>query len=546
MSKRSPSDWASLGLLAVLGVLIFWTVDDYGVSWDEYFRWQGGDAKLAYYQALLTGDFEQADKLRSGVDHYPGLFDLPLALARQVYSGPDYWLGHVWCAGFGLLGVAGAMALARRLGGVNAGLLAGVLLVLFPRYWGHLFINPKDIPFAATYVWGLWALAGALANKPRESRSALLFGALAGACMSVRIGGLLLFCYAGLFIVTDLIMSRLRMGRITFYRELWMNAYWLGLAILPAVAILLLFWPAAHQNPFSTTAGTVAEVTSFGWAGEVLFHGEPVPANELPRHYLLEMLARVTPDWWWALMLGAVVFLLTKVRRWRGLWARCDHLLVAFAVVFPLAYILVRGAVVYDGARHALFVIPPAAALLAAWTVSGMRAMKRRWGSWPGVAWGGAVFVLALASVWDMARLHPYQYTYYNRLTGGLADAAGQFETDYWGTAFREATEILASELPERAQPWRVTMEPPLEPLIERFGKPVVPPPALVEPFLGETLILVRGHQQPELYIASTRNGYDAMREGAPLLTVARDGAPLVVVKAIGIEINAAELPDAP
>jgi hypothetical protein len=37
--------------------------------------------------------------------------------------------------------------------------------------------------------------------------------------------------------------------------------------------------------------------------------------------------------------------------------------------------------------------------------------------------------------------LHPYEYTYYNSLTGGTSGAFRAYETDYWLTCYKEAIE---------------------------------------------------------------------------------------------------------
>jgi hypothetical protein len=37
-----------------------------------------------------------------------------------------------------------------------------------------------------------------------------------------------------------------------------------------------------------------------------------------------------------------------------------------------------------------------------------------------------------------MRQLHPYEYIYFNRLSGGLRRQANRFETDYWGLTYRE------------------------------------------------------------------------------------------------------------
>ncbi len=508
------------------------TVSDYGISWDEVFRWSGGDAKLRYYESLSSGDFQSAANYRNKVDHYPGLVDLPLALLRRLNLGEDYLVGHLWVALFGLLGIGGAMALAHRLGGSSAALLAGLILTLYPRYWGHAFFNPKDIPFSATYVWGLWALTWTIQSNRRDWRSALAFGLLAGACMSVRIGGLLLLCYAGLFIALQLAYDWLKIGSLYCKKRLWLSLRWGVGASFVAFTLLILFWPSAHRNPFAVTANAVGEVSSFGWQGEVLFGGQYYQASELPRSYLPEMLARTAPDYWWLLIIGIVIYLLCHAKHWPSLWREhADLLLVGFAIAFPLAYILARKSIVYDGARHMLFIVPPAAALLATLVTRAYSAAQSKLHKFIPATWALLTSILLVWTAYDMLRLHPYEYIYYNRISGGVAGAANHFETDYWGTAFREASEILSSELPPRDTPWRLTMEPPLDELVLRFGKAVIPPPNLVEPFLGDHIVLVRSHESPDFYIASSRNGYHDMRDGKLLLSVSREGAELVQVK---------------
>jgi hypothetical protein len=46
-----------------------------------------------------------------------------------------------------------------------------------------------------------------------------------------------------------------------------------------------------------------------------------------------------------------------------------------------------------------------------------------------------------------MVQLHPYQYLYFNRMSGGLQAAATQYETDYYAHSFKELGERLADRL---------------------------------------------------------------------------------------------------
>ena len=55
-----------------------------------------------------------------------------------------------------------------------------------------------------------------------------------------------------------------------------------------------------------------------------------------------------------------------------------------------------------------------------------------------------------IASRHSLVRLHPFQYTYFNCLAGGVAGAAGKYETDYWLTSYKEAIEWIEAQPPVR------------------------------------------------------------------------------------------------
>jgi len=49
-----------------------------------------------------------------------------------------------------------------------------------------------------------------------------------------------------------------------------------------------------------------------------------------------------------------------------------------------------------------------------------------------------------------MARLHPYEYVYFNEISGGVRGAQSRFMLDYWGLAFKQAGQALRNELTVR------------------------------------------------------------------------------------------------
>src|SRR5260370_6064271 len=76
-------------------------------------------------------------------------------------------------AAVGLIGLFAVWRIARRTGGPLAGLLALVLLATCPLYYGHMFINPKDGPFAAAMAIFLLGLVRLLDEHPKPSVATL-------------------------------------------------------------------------------------------------------------------------------------------------------------------------------------------------------------------------------------------------------------------------------------------------------------------------------------------------------------------------------------
>ena len=440
--------YLSIGLVALL------TLGDYGMSWDEIFRFGGGDSKLKYYKGLMDGEQVQPPK-----DSYPGLFDLPLAWADKVF--PDFGTrsekGHALSLFFGLVGLLSAWRLTARIGGERAGFWALLLLAATPRYYGHMFFNPKDIPLAATYTLGLWALVAAFQRIKSMPWWAVVFiGMAAGISMSARIAGFLILCYFGLFVLIYLLWvyaKEFKAGGGIKLAALWRDLRFWFLRGLTTGAIsllpLMIFWPALHVNPFGNVEQSLGTVQSYGWDGKVLMDGYFWDALDLPFYYIPYWMLKTLPETVLALLvIGVGLSLLAASRAIRNHIlpepeVMLPRVLLIFSAAFPLAYMLYLQPTLYDGARHFLFVVPALVCIAALSLEWGCRLLSRSgkllWVLIAQCAVGlGCVLVAS-----DMRSLHPYEYIYFNRLSGGLAAAYMRDETDYWGLSHKEAAEWL-------------------------------------------------------------------------------------------------------
>jgi hypothetical protein len=81
--------------------------------------------------------------------------------------------------------------------------------------------------------------------------------------------------------------------------------------------------------------------------------------------------------------------------------------------------------------------------LAAAWIAHRLQAYGRL-----AMAAGALVLILGLVSpVADMMRLHPYEYTSFNHIAGGVAGARPNYMIDYWGLSMRQASLELRARL---------------------------------------------------------------------------------------------------
>ena len=141
---------------------------------------------------------------------------------------------------------------------------------------------------------------------------------------------------------------------------------------------------------------------------------------------------------------------------------RAALLLVALAALLPPALAVALRPAMYNGIRHFVFVMPPMAILggfVAARIADALRGV-----SFMPIAAGIALALGIVLPVIEMGRLHPYQYAYFNWLSGGVTRARERYMLDYWGLSFKQASEALLARLVDRREskpgdrPWRIAV----------------------------------------------------------------------------------------
>ncbi len=502
---------AAIGVLVLASLVTLFTFQHYGPSWDEEFCRLNAFNLLRWYQ---TWGADRAALHTYDLFLYGAFFDF-LSYAISVFLPFDpYEAGHLVNAGAGIFGLWGAYRLAEVLSGPRAGFLAVLFLVLTPAYVGNSFINPKDLPFAVMYLWALYYIALYFKTLPQPKASTLWgMGFFIGLTLGIRIGGILLFGYVGLFAVLWLLFFRPQtFGKSDAKRYLG-HALWV---FVVAWSLMLLFWPYGQVKPFENPARAIIGNALFDFNPQMMFRGEMRFAKGAGWEYLpVSFLIRL-PEFYFGLLLG----LLGLCSLWKDKKRLFLFSLVGFAIVFPVVVAVVLRSTLYDGLRHFLFILPPVTVLLAT-SVDGFWQRAPRWARLTG---GAALGVSLLLTFLDIVRLHPYEAFYFNRsVAGGVKNAAADYDFDYWGISTKEGMRwVLKNYHPDTNETIRIQTAAALYQLrneIERAGE-------------QKRFEVVR--ENPHLYFDVKKRG-TAMTEsdGKVIHTVERFGAPLLEIKEV-------------
>ncbi len=314
--------------------------------------------------------------------------DLAVVLFAALLVGAVTWFG------------------ARRFGAF-AGVLAGLFLVLAPRFFADSFNNLKDVPEACLYT--LAAFGGLEALERGGYRRWGLAGILVGLALAQKVNAV--------FVPVQLLLVWMlsRVGRRA-PEELTLRISARGVAA--GAAGFLVAWYAASPHfwtaPIAAPSAYLAQV----------FRGALANDGGVSFEAPLQMLI-TTP---------VLVLLLGVIGACRPGSRAGERAFLLLGVAVPVGRNLLPGMRNYDGVRHFLEFLPMLCLLaatgldlLAGW-LRGSRSLR----------WVLPGLVLLPGTV-GVVRTHPNGITYYNSLVGGLAGAQAlgiRGARDYWANSY--------------------------------------------------------------------------------------------------------------
>jgi len=361
-SRFAPSDILALAILVALVIVAFFTFDDYGLGWDDYTHSQYGEMLFSYY---ASGFKDLRAFSFVNLFYYGGGFDLAAHSLGKILPFDMFDTRRLLGALVGIAGLAVVWRTGRRLGGPIAGVAALALLATTPLYYGHMFINAKDTPFAVAMAFLLLTLVRAFDEYPRPRPSTiLLFGLALGLTIGTRVIGGIAIAFAGigaLFLLAGEIHATNWRDSVT---RMAIFAGKMALALPLAYVVMGIIWPWSVLAPLNPIRAI--EYYSHFWENpwKEMYDGIALLIPNMPRSYVPKLCLLKFPEIFLGLAIagtaGAVV---ASVRGEVDPKRSASLMLLVTAAVLPIALTVITRPVMYNGIRHFVFVTPPFAIL---------------------------------------------------------------------------------------------------------------------------------------------------------------------------------------
>ncbi len=338
------------------------------------------------------------------------------------------------------------------------GVVAALAVALLPRQFAHAHLASLETFIGLTYAACVLATAdrcrpgvGSAGWKPFA-----VAGFLFGLALLTKIQAVFLAPAVGLWALTQWRLKAI--PRVALFGAVGMAVFFLG-------------WPWLWLDPWNHLHEYFARTTErqtlycFYW-------GERWADRDVPWHFPWVMFAVTVPiglhllAGWGVLKSRSLREDAVRDQAHQGsdaprlpgqCWIDPRVQLVLWAIAVPLTVFSLPGIRVYDGERLFGIVFPLWGALAG---LGGAAVAKQ----WPGRRTHVALGVLLTAQAWGIVALNPFQLSYYNALTGGLAgaDRLG-FERTYWMEQLTDSFQQKIVESVPRGS--RIDVAPVLHPV---------------------------------------------------------------------------------
>ncbi len=418
----------------------FLTYKDFGVTYDEKVEYDAGKYLLTYYQTPTSLDYVSnlVNKKPVHIEHR----HLPLfSVYSRIYPAlvnifnPNYYFEwfHLqnMLFGWSLFLFSYVLFYLHYKSGKKA-ILAPLFIAFSPYLLGHIPANPKDIPFATIFLLGALEIYFFRTRKKNELLEILVLGVIFGLAQSQRVVGLTLLMVYFFLGISDFLPFKKH--NIQAFFNFCLKSL---LIFIVSLIIWIIALPFLGANLPLNFYGLLVNAAGYAdWNHEIIYFGEYLRKSERPWHYLFVYLGIKMPLFSLFPLLAGMLLMLKRKLKYQK-----DHPLVLLTILCLLnfAIYLAIKPVVYNGIRHFLYLVVLVTLISGFFFLDVFKTLNFHICKIV-VAVVGIYFMF---TAYRMVHLHPYEYIYFNELTGGLKNVSGNFDVDYWGAAYKEAAEYV-------------------------------------------------------------------------------------------------------
>ena len=438
-NTRRHRRWTGLGIFLTAFFLLFATLDDPGVTLDEPFANRKAAISFVTWLELALADAAHGDwehlASREFIKEYfkpEYLYHPPFA---RILTGITWrWfhnsLGEIRAlrlapAVLFAVSVALLFLLVARHYGLAAGIVASFGLLLCPAAFGHAHLIALDSQIACMWLITAFCFIHGLHSR----RWAVLFAVAAGLAMNTKIHGfavpLPLFLWGFLFFRKNILPNLaafLIISPLTVY--LSNPDYW------HAPHHLIYLWDSMMAKKSYEQVATHFLGERYGFSPPKYYAFFMTPISLPPVTLMLSLC-------------GLVMSARHEIRSYRdGRAADFLGLFFTLNALTALALTLFKNIPIYDGVRLFLPAFPFLAGLAGLGAFYLVRLIARR-NIRPVLAGGLCVAMIFFSSL-SLARIHPFELSYFNLFVGGLPGARKLgLESTYWNDTFTLETAAM-------------------------------------------------------------------------------------------------------
>lgn len=457
-----------IGSLVLIFIAMSAMSFSYGITGDEIDTNNCGKFSLNYYKSF--GADKTILTVPKTIDRdsvfrfYGGAFLMTTTLINKVSPLNQFTTEHLVNSWAGFLIILFSALIVARMLNKRAAIYCAWLLFLSPFVLGHSMNNPKDIPFAASFIIGLYCIIKFVDGFEKAKWKDYIFIILSFAIsIGTRVGGILLIPLFGVYIFIKYLHTKMVLQQ-TYPLKKLIQAF-----IIVSVAGYLgcsLFWPFAMENPIANPIKALTLMSSFEIRLFQLFEG----VKKYPGTFYLPLNILYTNS---IALLTGIGFSILFAYTFRKHKNAPILFFIVFATLFPLVYIIYKKSVVYHAWRHILFIAPGLAIIATfGWFCFNNFLTKKFNLKIKMLGWIICIIML-LEPLIFIIRTFPNTVTYYNFFVGGISKAYANYEMDSYGNSVKqEADWFIKNELPKIKPTEKTIIASNYAQLLQEYFKP--------------------------------------------------------------------------